>query len=215
MSRFSWEKRIRRAERLAVEYPASAEILRFYAQLARFQQSVYDRLKSHSALERAMLEPEFEPLRRLIERIGPPALAHSEPFFETALLQPYMECAVSRNIPCPACGERPQAAVLRGEGEGAKRWLLCSLCSSEWEFNRILCPNCGEQDPQRLPVFKAQEFAHVRIEACDTCRAYVKAIDLSVNGLAVPQADDLATVSLDLWAEESGCHKLQKNVLEL
>jgi FdhE protein len=142
-------------------------------------------------------------------------------FFARALLQPYLECVVSRGaIPaqtgtrcCPVCGEKPQVAVLRGEGDGAKRSLLCSLCSSEWEFRRILCPACGEEQEDKLPVYIATGFEHVRVEACDRCRTYIKAVDLTKNGLAVPCVDSVAAIPLGLWAEQSGYHTLQSNLL--
>ena len=105
--------------------------------------------------------------------------------------------------------------VLRGEGEGAKRSLICSLCSLEWEFRRILCPGCGEEAVDKLPVFTAGQFEHVRVEACDTCRTYIKSVDLTRNGLAVPIVDELATVPLNIWADEHGYLKLQPNLLGL
>jgi FdhE protein len=76
----------------------------------------------------------------------------------------------------------------------------------------LLCPNCGEEDQDKLPVFTAEEFPHVRIEACDTCQMYLKAIDLTKNGLAVPEVDELAAPALDLWASEQGYRKLQANL---
>lgn len=231
---FSWEKRIRRAEELADQQPASAEILRFYAQVARFQKGVYDRLKLVARdLDPASLEPDLLPFLRLIQNIGPPAvaeearelerdstsledvLADTDQFFARALLQPYMECLVSRKpgARCPYCGEKPLAGVLRGEGDGAKRSLMCFLCSSEWEFRRLVCPGCGEEQNDRLPVYTAAGLEHVRVEACDTCHSYIKSVDLTKNGLAVPCVDEIASVSLDLWAEEHGYKKLTRNLL--
>ncbi len=142
-------------------------------------------------------------------------------FFTRVLLQPYFEYQArgsgvvkSAVQPvCPFCGERPQVAVLRGEGEGGKRSLVCSLCATEWEFRRLLCPNCGEEAERKLPVFVAEEFPHVRIEACDTCRTYIKAVDLTRNGLAVPIVDELASVALNVWADERGYAKRQLNLL--
>jgi FdhE protein len=113
---------------------------------------------------------------------------------------------------CPFCGSRPQVAVLRPEGDGAKRSLLCSLCATEWIFRRVLCPNCGEEDREKLPVFTAKEFEHVRVDACDTCHTYIKSIDLTKNGRAVPMVDELATVSLNLWAQEKNYKKLRPNL---
>ena len=66
------------------------------------------------------------------------------------------------------------AAVLRPEGDGGKRFLLCGLCFTEWEFRRLLCPNCGEEDKDKLPVYTAEEFPHIRVESCDTCRVYLE-----------------------------------------
>jgi FdhE protein len=142
-------------------------------------------------------------------------------FFARVLLQPFAEYLAGRGqldlegMPstCPFCSANPGAAVLRGEGDGAKRSLLCSLCATEWPYRRILCPNCGEEQKDKLPFYVAEEIDHVRVEACDTCNTYVKSIDLTKNGLAVPEVDEVATVTLDLWAEEHGYSKLQNNLL--
>jgi len=59
----------------------------------------------------------------------------------------------------------------------------------------------------------AEEFPHVRIEACDACRTYIKSVDLTKNGLAVPVVEELATVALNLWADQHHYVKLQLNLL--
>ena len=110
---------------------------------------------------------------------------------------------------CPRCAGPPVAAVLREEGHGAKRFLLCALCLREWECLRIVCPACGEQEFDKLPVYTAEQFAHVRIDACDRCHHYIKTIDLTKDGLAVPCVDDIASVSLDLWARERGYTRIR------
>ena len=114
---------------------------------------------------------------------------------------------------CPRCAALPVAAVMREVGHGAKRFLLCALCLQEWECLRLVCPACGEQEFDKLPVYTSEQFAHVRIDACDSCRHYVKTIDLTKDGLAVPCVDDLASVSLDLWARERGYTRIKSNVL--
>jgi FdhE protein len=145
---------------------------------------------------------------------------HAEEFFGRALLQPYAEYLASRGHPpgegegvCPFCTARPVAGVLRPEGDGAKRSLICSLCATEWVYRRLVCPNCGETDKGKLSAYKAEGIEHVRVEACDSCRFYLKSVDLSVNGLALPVVDELATVVLDLWAAEAGYAKIQANLL--
>jgi FdhE protein len=146
----------------------------------------------------------------------------SEPlFFARALLQPYAEWLAARGNPhqqtqeaaCPFCGGKPVAGVLRGEGDGAKRSLICSLCATEWQYRRIVCPNCGEQNKDQLPVYTAAEIDYVRVEACDVCRTYIKSVDLTRNGHAVPTVDELATVALNIWADEHGYTKLETNLL--
>src|SRR5207248_2586549 len=142
-------------------------------------------------------------------------------FFTRALLQPYTECLARRRVvtsgnspsTCPFCGEKPQAGVLREEGDGGKRSLICSLCATEWEFRRILCPGCGEEGVDKLPVYRASEFDYVRVEACESCHMYIKSIDLTKNGLAVPVVDELASIPLTVWAEQNGYTKLQLNLL--
>ena len=144
----------------------------------------------------------------------------TEVFFAKSLLQPYAEylAGQAQNVSehssslCPFCGSKPHVAALRPEGDGAKKWLVCSFCSSEWNFNRVLCVNCGEADKERLPVYIAEEFDYIRVDACDTCRTYIKSVDLTKNGHAVPTVDEIATVPLNLWAEQNDYNKFEANL---
>lgn len=139
-----------------------------------------------------------------------------------AFLQPYAEFLADHrehNDPdeaskvCPFCRSKPLVGVLRPEGDGGKRSLICSLCFTEWNYGRIRCPSCGEESVEKLAVYTADQFPHVRVEACDTCRHYIKTVDLTKNGLAVPIVDELATIPLNLWAQEHEYLKLQPNLL--
>ena len=142
-------------------------------------------------------------------------------FFARVLMQPYAEHLVMRaNLnaasagpACPFCSSKPVVAVRRGEGDGARRSLLCSLCSLEWPYRRILCPGCGEEQKDQLPVYVAAGIDHVRVEACDTCRTYLKSVDLTKQGFAIAEVDELATVAMDVWAEQNGYAKLETNLL--
>jgi FdhE protein len=143
-------------------------------------------------------------------------------FLALAFLQPYAEFVRGR-VPlqlqnytyalCPFCSRKPVMGLLRPLGEGARRNLLCGFCLCEWEFRRIVCPGCDEKDHAKLPVYTAEEFPYIRVECCDACRTYIKSIDLSKNGLADPLVDELASVPLDLWAQEHGYAKLHPNLL--
>ncbi|MGB9420300.1 MAG: formate dehydrogenase accessory protein FdhE [Candidatus Acidiferrum sp.] len=131
-------------------------------------------------------------------------------FLATALLPPVLPMTVCR---CPRCNSLPLLGLLRPEGDGGKRFLQCSFCSQEWEFRRILCAHCGEEREQKLPVYVAEQFAHVRVECCDTCKKFLRTIDLTKDGNAVPLVDDLAAIPLTLWAEENGYSRIQSNLL--
>ena len=143
-----------------------------------------------------------------------------EDFLSRAALRPYLEVLVRNKVPvdrpkggraCPHCGGQPWVAARRSlpSTHGAQRLLFCALCGSEWVVNRILCPACGEENPDHLPSFSADRYPTARIEACETCHRYVKSIDLTVDGRAIPEVDDLVSVGLDLWAAEQGFARIE------
>ena len=143
-------------------------------------------------------------------------------FLPRAFLQPYAEHLAGDRAAdetsafpslCPLCGARPLLGVLRPEGDGGKRFLLCSFCLREWEFRRIFCATCGEETETKLPVYVAEQFPYIRVEACETCKFYLRTIDLTKDGNAVPLVDDLAAIPLSLWAEEHGYSRAQPNLL--
>jgi FdhE protein len=143
-------------------------------------------------------------------------------FLVMAFFQPYAEFARSRaplrlegytSLLCPFCNRKPGLGVLRQQGDGGRRSLLCGFCLAEWEFRRLVCPGCGQEDHSKLPVYTAAELPHIRVECCDTCQTYIKSIDLTKNGLADPLVDELASVPLNLWAQEHGYAKLHPNLL--
>jgi FdhE protein len=146
----------------------------------------------------------------------------AEALLSWTFLQPYAEYLADHSeqprlegtpMLCPVCNSKPQVGVLRPEGDGGKLSLVCSLCSTEWNFRRIVCAACGEEDEKKHAVYTAQEFSYVRVEGCDTCHRYIKTVDLTRNGHAVPVVDELATIPLNLWAAEHGYTKLQPNLL--
>jgi FdhE protein len=64
-----------------------------------------------------------------------------------------------------------------------------------------------------LPVYVAEQFPQVRVEACETCKFYLQTVDLTKDGSAVPLVDDLAAIPLTLWAHQHGYSRLQPNLL--
>jgi FdhE protein len=246
MIRSKWDQRIRRADRLAIEHPFAAEVLRFYSQIIRLQKDLYAEMADGNkfpgfldGIAAAAPEPLAQSARDL-KQCGPAhwqdAIARSstnapsfqpEPGREAELLislflQPNAEYQADHSEPpppretygtCPHCTALPIAGVLRQEGDGGKRSLICSWCATEWNIGRIVCPACDEQDVDKLAVYTADQFPHVRVEACDTCRYYIKTVDLTKDGHAVPVVDELATLPLNLWAQQHDYVKLQANLL--
>ena len=149
-------------------------------------------------------------------------------FFAKAILQPYARWLAETNTApagrelaggertCPVCGGRPQLSFLQAKessAESGNRDLLCSTCLTSWEFRRVVCANCGEERPAKLGYFHSPEFDHIRIEACDSCKHYLKGIDLTRFGLAVPLIDEIYAAPLDLWAREHGYTKIELNLV--
>jgi FdhE protein len=145
-----------------------------------------------------------------------------EEFLAFAFLQPCAEFARARArlqsdgytySLCPFCNRKPTFGVLRPQGDGARRNLVCGFCLCEWEFRRLVCARCCQEGQDKLPVYTADQFPHMRVECCDACHTYIKSIDLTKNGLADPLVDELASVPLDLWAQSHGYVKLHPNLL--
>jgi formate dehydrogenase accessory protein FdhE len=152
-------------------------------------------------------------------------VAHSPFDAQTLLaqvfLQPYAELLRSRvslrpsstaYALCPFCNRKPALGVLRQMGDGGARSMVCSFCLAEWEFRRIVCPGCGEENDKKLAVYTASDFDYIRVECCDVCKTYIKTVDLTKNGRAEPIIDELASAPLDLWAQEHGYAKLHPNL---
>ena len=80
---------------------------------------------------------------------------------------------------------------------------------------RIRCPSCQEADPVKLPAFQSEAHPGTRIEACDTCRRYVKSIDLTLDMRPIPEVDDLVSIAMDLWAVEQGLTRIEPGLAGL
>jgi formate dehydrogenase accessory protein FdhE len=146
-----------------------------------------------------------------------------EDFLVRAFLRPYVATLLGagigidrRSLPghCPRCGGAPNLSARRPapESEALARFLLCELCGGEWPFVRVKCPSCFEDDPAKLPTFQSEHHPTVRIESCESCHRYLKAFDLAVDGRLLPEVDDLASVVIDLWAQEEGFTRISPGV---
>lgn len=148
-------------------------------------------------------------------------------FFAKAFLQPYghflfvggsrQQHQISETR-CPCCGGVPQLSFLQNKetsAESGNRDLMCAKCLTVWPFRRMVCANCGEEQPSKLAYFQSPAISHVRVEACDTCKHYLKGVDLTRLGNAEPLVDEVAAAPLDLWAGEHGYTKIELNLVGL
>jgi formate dehydrogenase maturation protein FdhE len=149
-------------------------------------------------------------------------------FFAKIVLQPYAEHLAAAGLrpadrtaaagqACPFCGGPAQLSVLQSapDGDGGSRRLQCATCFTLWPVRRVLCPHCGEEEERRLGYFHSPAYDHLRVDACETCRHYLKTVDLTRSGLAVPVVDEVAGAPLDLWAAEQGYRKIELNLVGL
>jgi FdhE protein len=109
---------------------------------------------------------------------------------------------------CPVCGGPPVAARVRARDR--LRYVTCAICASEWNVPRVRCVSC---DTSAGPeYFHVDAEAGAKVEACPTCRSYLKLFDEERRPGAEPAADDAATLALDLLLAEEGFHRAGPNL---
>lgn len=153
--------------------------------------------------------------RLCVARARDGAAATPADYLERAILWPWFEVLREHGVApervhapgsCPFCGGEPAMACRRGasESDGAARSLVCASCGLEWRIGRVRCAHCLESDPSKLPAFTDPRHPGVRIEACESCKRYVKSIDVADDPRCSPEVDELRSLALDLWAQEAG-----------
>ncbi|HLZ48073.1 MAG TPA: formate dehydrogenase accessory protein FdhE [Candidatus Limnocylindria bacterium] len=117
---------------------------------------------------------------------------------------------------CPVCAAWPTLAELVGAEK--RRVLRCGRCGTWWSWLVLLCPYCGNDDHRSLgtlipqdvratPASPASGEPHSkdRVDVCEQCHGYVKAI-ATFTSVPAPRlaAEDAATIHLDIGAREAG-----------
>ncbi len=114
---------------------------------------------------------------------------------------------------CPCCGSPAVASILRlGSAINNLRYLHCSLCNSEWNVPRAVCTTCGSDKELSLQEIEGAK-GTVRAECCDGCKSYLKIVAQEKDPHVDPVADDLATLALDMLADEAGYERAGPNLL--
>ena len=166
-----------------------------------------ERLREDPALHAALVESWFEDMPLVDARLGFWVHVAAGPVLEGAARQQSVPDDWNGSA-CPVCGGPPQVSVIAEEsGEfmgGSPRSLVCGRCATWWGFARATCPLCGEQHPDPIEAFMAEDRRWARVDTCKTCHGYIKTFDLREKGAGgvVPLVDDVATLTLDVWARE-------------
>ena len=120
--------------------------------------------------------------------------------------------AISRLLPenrtweqgtCPLCGSLPfHSSLVTKEGV---RVNSCSFCRADYRSLRLQCAYCQERDTNNLPFFTADEEPGYRVDACQTCKGYIKTTDFrEFDRASHPALDDLESLALDILATRKG-----------
>lgn len=114
---------------------------------------------------------------------------------------------------CPCCGSLPVAGVIhqRRPIDGV-RYLVCSLCATEWHYVRLKCSHC--LSTRELDYLHFDDSPHgIKAEVCPECHTYLKQIylELAPNGEALTA--DLASLDLDLCLAEQNLQRRAPNLL--
>lgn len=124
---------------------------------------------------------------------------------------------------CPCCGSLPVASLRRIGGlQQGLRYLVCSLCATQWHMVRVKCSHCESTagigyltlstDPDSEVGKAAATREVVKAEVCDECSSYLKLVSHEADHAADPVADDLATLALDLLTDERGYARVGPNL---
>jgi formate dehydrogenase maturation protein FdhE len=192
--------------------------------------STADAMRTHDAIEPDDYR-RVEGLARDAERLAPairnwydaarpapagghevsPELAGLEPLFLQAMRPFLSRCAdavMARTLfqgwphgNCPVCGGEPDFSVIT---PAAERLLICSRCTSRWQFDQLACPWCLNGDRSKITSFATRDGLY-RLNGCDVCLRYVKAFDgRHAPRQVMPSVDTIATLPLDAAAVQRG-----------
>jgi len=144
---------------------------------------------------------------------GPPQVSYFAPSAD-ALVASHRYLVCSRcaagwpypRMTCAACGERQslRLPVYAEEGTAATE-------TSGHVVPGVAASRLGS--PGNATSGAGARFPHIRVEACETCSRYLLGIDLMRDVHAVPIADEMAALPLDLYAQERGMTKIVPNLM--
>lgn len=113
---------------------------------------------------------------------------------------------------CPVCGAPPPLAQVHPKG-GLPRILACCHCRTSWQFQRIGCPFCGNDDQNQLSVLTIEQEPLFRLDTCGECNGYLKTY-LGESDLEL-HLSDWSSLHLDLLAKENKLERKGASLFEI
>ncbi len=136
----------------------------------------------------------------------------SRPYFLTLKESFPLDGSQWENGHCPLCSALPALTSIE---DGPKRKLHCSFCGTSGPYRFIGCPGCGTVDTAKLNTIVSEDEPGFRVITCDECKTYVKVMESSVvNEMGVDLAD-MASLPLDIVAQEKGYVRMAPNPISL
>jgi FdhE protein len=146
------------------------------------------------------------------EELGKILFLFSRPYF-LALRQAFpLNGSEWANGRCPLCSAQ---AALSTIVEGPKRLLHCSFCGTSGPYRFIGCPNCGTIDTEKLNTIVSDDEPGFSVSTCDACHGYVKVSENSILAEMTLDLADLASLPLDIIAQEKGYARKAPNPISL
>ncbi len=119
---------------------------------------------------------------------------------------------------CPLCGAGPSMAQLVRTSTGRKRLLVCGCCTTRWEYKRIGCPHCGNEEQSQLSIIELED-EPFRIDCCQQCKGYIKTCtgkDDTVGAVHEPPLlADWSSLHLDALAMQQGWQRRAESLYRL
>jgi formate dehydrogenase maturation protein FdhE len=105
---------------------------------------------------------------------------------------------------CYVCGAAATLAEL--QGNNLAKHLRCGQCGADWQFPRLQCMYCGNEDHHTLKHFYTESHLDtMRVEVCDKCHGYLKVMtSFAPTAPEMLAIEDLATLHLDTIAVARG-----------
>lgn len=105
---------------------------------------------------------------------------------------------------CFICGSHATLGELRNNGQALH--LRCGQCGADWQFPRLRCMWCGNEDHGTLScLYREVHVNKMRVEACESCHGFLKVItSFSPTPPEMLPVADLETLHLDFIAQKHG-----------